>query len=61
MSDPIDEYIEATLAMLSVRIQDPWKPSLKTSFSGLLAMAKFVDAYRLPDDAQPANVFEVLS
>jgi hypothetical protein len=60
MSDPIDDYLEATAAILSVQIQDPWKPSLRANFSGLLAMAKFVDAHRLPDDAQPANIFEVL-
>lgn len=56
-SDPLDDYIDAVAKALALRIDDAWKPAVRANLDVTLKMARLVDQFSLPDDAEPASVF----
>ena len=58
MSDAqLDSYIEAAAFMLGLEIKPDWKASVRANLAVTLQMVALVDAFALPDEAEPAPVF----
>jgi hypothetical protein len=56
-TDPLDDYIEAVSKALGLPIADGWKPAVKANLEVSLRLARLVDEFALPDEAEPASVF----
>ncbi|XUM23324.1 DUF4089 domain-containing protein [Bradyrhizobium oligotrophicum S58] len=52
-----DDYIDAVGRALGLPIQDAWCPAIRANLEVSLRMAKLVDEFPLPDEAEPASVF----
>ena len=56
--DALNAYIAAAAVALDLDIADDWKPLVRTNLATLLDVGRFVAAFELPDDVEPAPVFE---
>jgi hypothetical protein len=56
--DALDALIEASAAMLALPIEPEWKAAIKVNLAGTLQLADMVWEFELPDEAEPAPVFE---
>jgi Protein of unknown function (DUF4089) len=56
-ADPLDDYIDAVSKALRLPIADAWKPAVKANLEVSLRLARQVDEFALPDEAEPASVF----
>ncbi len=56
-ADGIDDYIASVANALSLRIEPSWQPAVRANLEVSLRLAKLVDDFPLPDDAEPASVF----
>jgi hypothetical protein len=56
--DALDALIEAGAAMLALPIEPAWKPAIKANLAVTFQMADLVGEFQLPDEAEPAPVFE---
>jgi 1-carboxybiuret hydrolase subunit AtzG-like len=54
----LDKLIDASAAALALPIEPAWKPAIKANLGVTLRLAATVDVFELPDDAEPAPVFE---
>ncbi|NPU12156.1 DUF4089 domain-containing protein [Bradyrhizobium sp. 83002] len=63
MAEPLDkswdDYIDAVGRALGLPIEDAWRPAIRANLEVSLKMAKLVDEFSLPDEAEPASVFTV--
>ena len=57
MADPLDDYIDAVGRALGLPIEEAWRPAIRANLEVSLRLAKLVDDYKLPDEAEPASVF----
>lgn len=57
MSDKLDDYIDALSAALSLPINPAWKPAVKMNLEVSLRMARLVDEFSFPDEAEPAPIY----
>jgi 1-carboxybiuret hydrolase subunit AtzG-like len=57
MADPLNDYIDAVSKALALRIDDAWKPAVRANLEVSLKLARLVDEFALPDEAEPASVF----
>jgi 1-carboxybiuret hydrolase subunit AtzG-like protein len=57
MAGPLDDYIDAVARALGIAIEDAWRPSIRANLEVSLRLAKLVDDYKLPDEAEAASVF----
>jgi len=55
--NPLDEYIDAVSKALALPVKDEWKPAVRANLEVSLRLARQVDEFALPDDAEPAYVF----
>jgi Protein of unknown function (DUF4089) len=55
--DPLDAYIDAVGKALALPIEEAWKPAIKANLEVSLRLARLVDEFVLPDEAEPASVF----
>ena len=55
--DSLDEYIDAVSKALALPVKDEWKPAVRANLEVSLRLARMVDEFALPDDAEPAHVF----
>jgi hypothetical protein len=55
--DPLDAYIDAVGKALALPIEEAWKPAVKANLDVSLRLARLVDEFVLPDEAEPASVF----
>jgi len=55
--DPLETYIDAAAQALGLPLDDTWKPAVKANLKVTLDHGKLVEAFALPDDAEPAPVF----
>jgi hypothetical protein len=55
--DPLDEYIDAVARALALPIDPAWKPAVRANLEVSLRLARLVDEFALPDEAEPASVF----
>ena len=56
--DPVDDLIDASAAALDLPIAPEWKPGIKSNLQVTLRVAATVAEFELPDEAEPAPVFE---
>ena len=56
-TDPLDDYIDAVAKALALPVEDAWKPAVKANLEVSLRLARLVDEFARPDEAEPASVF----
>lgn len=56
-SDSLDGFVVAAAQALKIKVDDAWKPAVRTNLQIILRHAEVVEAFPLPDDAEPAPVF----
>lgn len=56
--DPTYAWIRSSAAMLGLPIEAGWMPSIRANVDVTFRLAKLVDEFPLPDEAEPAPVFE---
>jgi hypothetical protein len=57
-TDPLDTYIDAASAALALTIEPSWKPAVRTNLDVTLKMARMVQEFPLPDEIEPASIYE---
>jgi hypothetical protein len=55
--DDIDVFIEAGCRLLGIPLRDEWRETIRLHLALSLDHARHVDAFDLPDEADPAPVF----
>jgi hypothetical protein len=56
--DPLDSYIDSAAALLHLPLQPEWKPAVRQNLEVTLKLAALVAEKELPDDAEPAPVYQ---
>jgi hypothetical protein len=56
--DPLDDFISATAQTLALPVEPSWQPAVKTNLEVILRQAALFTEFSLPDDTEPAPVFE---
>jgi 1-carboxybiuret hydrolase subunit AtzG-like len=56
-ADPLDDYIDAVSKALGLPVEDASRPAVRANLEVSLKLARLVDEFALPDDAEPASVF----
>jgi hypothetical protein len=56
--DPLDAFIRAGTQALKLELAPEWLPAVRMNLEVTLRHAALVGAFALPDDAEPAPVFE---
>ena len=56
--DPLDTFIDAAVVSLGVTCDAAWLPAIKMNLEVILRQAALVDEFALPDETEPAPVFE---
>ncbi len=56
-ADPLDDYIDAVSKAVGLPIEDAWRPAVKANLEVSLRVARLVDEFALPDEAEPASVY----
>jgi hypothetical protein len=56
--DSTDDFIEAAAKALGVPLDAAWKPAVRGNLEVSLKLARLVDEFPLPDDAEPAPVYK---
>jgi RNAse (barnase) inhibitor barstar len=54
----LDALIDAGTATLGLPIESEWKPGIRANLQVTLRLAQMVAEFELPDEAEPAPVFE---
>ena len=55
--DSLDDYIDAASKALRLPVKDAWKPAVRANLEVSLKLARLVDEFALPDEAESASVF----
>jgi hypothetical protein len=56
--DALDEFIDAAARALGIPVEPQWKPGIRANLQVTLRVAAMVAEFELPDEAEPAPVFE---
>jgi Protein of unknown function (DUF4089) len=56
-SDQLDDYIDAVAKALALPVEDAWRPAVRANLEVSLRLARLVDEFALPDEAEPASVY----
>jgi hypothetical protein len=56
--DPLDTFIDAAALSLGLSCDPAWLPAIKANLEVILRQAALVDEFALPDETEPAPVFE---
>ena len=56
-TDPLDDLIDASARALKLPVEPAWKPTIRFNLGVTLKLAAYVEAFELPDEAEPAPVF----
>ena len=57
-TDPLDDYIDVVAGALDLSIEAAWKPAIRANLDVTLKMARVVQEFPLPDEIEPASVYE---
>lgn len=57
-TDPLDDYIDAVAAVLALPIDAAQKPAVRMNLEVTLRMARSVQEFPLPDEIDPASIYE---
>jgi hypothetical protein len=55
---PWDEYVETSAKVLGLPMDPAWKDSVRANIEVIFRLARLVESFELPDDEEPAPVFE---
>ena len=55
--DPLDDFIDAAAHALALPIEQAWKPAVRAHLEMTLKLARLIEDFDLPDEAEPAPVF----
>ena len=58
MADPLDEIIDAYANALGIPVKPEWKAEVRNQLQVTLRHGALVAAFPLPDETEPAPVFE---
>jgi hypothetical protein len=53
-----DTWITSSATLLGLPIEAAWMPSIRANVEVTFRLAKLVDEFALPDEVEPAPVFE---
>jgi hypothetical protein len=56
--DPLDDFIVAAARALGLPVENAWRGAIAANLRVTLAFAEAVEAFPLPDDAEPAPIFK---
>ena len=56
--ETLDDLIEASARILALPLEPEWKPSIRANLAASFRLAALVEEFELPDEAEPAPVFE---
>jgi hypothetical protein len=56
-ADPLDDYIDAVANALALPINEAWRPAVRANLDVSLKLARLVDEFALPDEAESASVY----
>lgn len=56
-ADPLDTYIDAVSAALSLPVDEAWRPAVRANLQVSLRLGRLVDEFVLPDETEPASVY----
>jgi hypothetical protein len=54
----LDTLIDVASRAIGVPVEPDWKPAIKDHLAVVLRLAAIVEQFKLPDEAEPAPVFE---
>jgi RNAse (barnase) inhibitor barstar len=54
----IDALVDAAAGVLALPIEPEWKPAIRANLQITLRLAAVVAEFELPDEAEPAPIFE---
>ena len=54
---PLDQYIDAVASALALPVEEAWRPAIRANLEVSLKLARLVDEFALPDEAESASVF----
>jgi hypothetical protein len=57
-SDPLDAYIDSAAALLKLPLEPEWKGAVRANLEVTMKLAALVGEKELPDDAEPAPVYQ---
>lgn len=57
-TDPLDNYIDAVAAALALPVTAAQKPAVRMNLEVTLKMARLVQEFPLPDEIEPASIYE---
>ena len=55
---PLDVYIDTVAETLGLSIETEWKPAVRANLDVTLKMARLVQEFPLPDEIEPASIYE---
>ena len=53
-----EALIDAVSASLGLEIDEAWKPAVRANLEVTMRMARLVDEFPLPDEIEPAEIYE---
>jgi len=56
-ADTLDDYIDGVAKALALPLEEAWRPAVRANLDVSLRLARLVDEFPLPDEAEPASVF----
>jgi Protein of unknown function (DUF4089) len=56
-ADHLDNYIDAVATALALPVEEAWRPAVRSNLEVSLRLARLVDEFPLPDEAEPASVY----
>jgi len=56
--NPLDDFIDVAVRALGLPIEEAWRPAIAANLLVTLEHATAVEAFPLPDDAEPGPVFK---
>ena len=57
-SSDLDGFIDSVAASLGLAIDTAWKPAVRANLEVTLRLARLVDEFPLPDEIEPAEIYE---
>lgn len=57
-TDPLDDYIDAVAKALGLPVEAAWKPAVRANLDVSLRMARMIQEFPLPDEIEPASIYE---
>ena len=55
--DSLNDYIDAASKILRLPVKEAWKPAVRANLEVSMRLARLVDEFEFPDEAEPADVF----